>query len=433
MRLDPQQVTVVRSRAAAEAVMAPPPAQYGIVSPEVTVSPVYQSLLRLLLGMGLDAARFGGDEWNPLGALLSPGERVVIKPNLVFHEHYKGGQLHGVVTDPRLIRAAADLVFRAIGPEGHLTIGDAPLQSADWSILCERTGLGQLPDFYARRGLRCELRDFRTVESRSHKGLKLNVRCLQGDPEGYRAVNLGSASMHQSREWRQFRVTNYDPTTMRTHHNAEQHEYLVSGSLLAATTVINIAKLKTHRKSGLTGPLKNLVGINGCKDWLPHHTKGSKAEGGDEYSRPATWKRLSTWLVEREETAGAAALKQSWNVLRRGLWVTGKKLTSDHTWEGSWYGNDTLWRTILDLNRAALYADANGTLQATPQRKFLVLVDALLAGEGEGPMAPSPVPMGVLLGEPMLLRSNCRRRVWPVGPRIGSRWWLTPLSHIPFR
>jgi uncharacterized protein (DUF362 family) len=371
---------------------------FGLTTAEVITSPVYRSLVDLFSAMGLDADRVGTSKWNPLQDLLSPGERVLIKPNLVFHEHYKGGLLHGVVTDPRLIQAMADFVFRAIGPEGMLVIGDAPLQSANWPVLCERTGLSLLPDFYARQGLRCELRDFRTVGTTNRSGLKLDLKRLTGDPGGYAPVDLGAHSAHQGRPWETMRVTNYDPATMRTHHNGARHEYLISGTLLQSTTVINMAKLKTHRKAGLTGPLKNLVGINGCKDWLPHHTKGSVQEGGDEYSGRAFWKQLSTWLVEREETSVHDGAKRAWNTLRKSVWIAGKRLASDTSWEGSWHGNDTLWRTIVDLNRAARFADADGVLHPAPQRKFFVIVDALLAGEGEGPMAPSPAPMGVLLG-----------------------------------
>jgi uncharacterized protein (DUF362 family) len=396
--IDPAAVFALRSPAAALEVMRTPLPGFGLTEDDFASNPVPQAVGTLFAAMGLDRERLGQPDWNPLGDLLTPGERVAIKPNLVFHEHYKGGRLHGVVTDPRLIRAVADFVFRAIGPEGELVIGDAPLQSADWNLLCGRTGLRDLPGFYARQGLRCELRDFRTVESTNRGGLKLDRKRLEGDAGGYRPVDLGAQSAHQGRPWETMRVTNYDPTAMRAHHNGERHEYLISGSLLDATAVINLAKLKTHRKAGLTGPLKNLVGINGCKDWLPHHTKGSTTDGGDEYSHRALWKQLSTWLVEREETSDSQAAKRGWNTLRKSVWLAGRRLASDTSWEGSWHGNDTLWRTIIDLNRAARYADAQGKLQPTPQRKFLVIVDALLAGEGEGPMAPSPVPMGVLLG-----------------------------------
>jgi uncharacterized protein (DUF362 family) len=412
--IDARDVAVLQSKQAEQEALGPAVHQYGILSPAAQDSPVYQATAALLR---LPAVGDPGHPDNPLGKQLSAGQTVVIKPNLVFHEHYRGGLLHGVVTDPRIIRAVADFVFRAIGPEGRLVIGDAPLQSANWELLCERTGLGGLPDYYARQGLRCDLRDFRTLATQRQGGLKMQPRKLAGDPAGYRAVDLGPDSLHQGGNWQRFRVTNYDPEAMQSHHNGERHEYLLAASILSADVVINLSKLKTHRKSGLTGPLKNLVGINGCKDWLPHHTKGSAASGGDEYRAGAAWKSLSTWLVEREEGTASEALKRSLHGLRRSIWFAGKQMAADLTWEGSWTGNDTLWRTILDLNRAALYADAQGRLQPEPQRRFLALVDAVLAGQGEGPMAPAPAPRGLLLGgwcPAAVERSAVKAAGWPV-------------------
>lgn len=398
MPIDPKRVIAVHSHDAKSEVERPPEPGFGLAGEGVKGSAVYRALEALFVSWGLDRNRAGSSYWNPLGDFLAPGERVLIKPNLVYHKHYRGGLLHSVVTDPRLVRAAADYVFRAIGPTGKLIIGDAPLQSADWEELCEQTGLGRLASHYTRQGFDCELRDFRTLSSVSEKGLKVAARRLAGDPAGYCAVDLGTHSMHAGRNWESYRVTNYDPSAMKSHHNAARHEYLVSRSLLESSVVINMSKLKTHRKTGLTGPLKNLIGINGCKDWLPHHTKGSTEAGGDEYRRNSAWKQLSTWLVEHEETVQNEVAKRGWSALRRSLWMAGRRLDPDPSWEGSWYGNDTLWRTILDLNRASYYADSSGVLRPTRQRRFLAITDALLAGEGEGPMAPDPVPMGVLLG-----------------------------------
>ena len=72
--------------------------------------------------------RMGLPSENPLGAVLRRGQRVVVKPNLVFHRHYRGGGLEALITAPGLIRAVCDRVFEAIGREGELTLGDAPLQ-----------------------------------------------------------------------------------------------------------------------------------------------------------------------------------------------------------------------------------------------------------------------------------------------------------------
>ena len=69
----------------------------------------------------------------------------------------------------------------------------------------------------------------------------------------------------------------------------------------------------------------------------------------------------------------------------------------DDYYEGSWYGNDTIPRTIVDLNKIIKFADKNGILQLIPQRQNLTIVDAIIAGEKEGPLEPSPKPCGTLI------------------------------------
>jgi hypothetical protein len=65
--------------------------------------------------------------------------------------------------------------------------------------------------------------------------------------------------------------------------------------------------------------------------------------------------------------------------------------------EGSWAGNDTVWRMTLDLNRILLYGRTDGTLADEPQRQVVTFVDAVVAGQGDGPLAPSPLPLGLAL------------------------------------
>src|SRR5690606_2650770 len=62
--------------------------------------------------------------------------------------------------------------------------------------------------------------------------------------------------------------------------------------------VINLPKLKTHKKTGVTLSLKNLVGINGDKNWLPHHSLGSVGEGGDEFPDSRLIDRLRSRATE---------------------------------------------------------------------------------------------------------------------------------------
>lgn len=45
------------------------------------------------------------------------------------------------------------------------------------------------------------------------------------------------------------------------------------------------------------------------------------------------------------------------------------EITDKKYWKGSRYGNDTIWRKIIDLNRIMIYADQNGIMTDKVQRK----------------------------------------------------------------
>lgn len=62
-------------------------------------------------------------------------------------------------------------------------------------------------------------------------------------------------------------------------------------------------KPKAHRKAGITGAMENLVGINGSKDWLPHHRRGSKFDRGDEYLNRNLFKEINVLLQEKIDVA----------------------------------------------------------------------------------------------------------------------------------
>ncbi len=62
----------------------------------------------------------------------------------------------------------------------------------------------------------------------------------------------------------------------------------------------------------------------------------------------------------------------------------------------TWYGNDTVWRMVMDLNLIATYGKLDGTLSDLPQRTMYTLCDAIVGGQNEGPLYPEPLPSGVL-------------------------------------
>jgi uncharacterized protein (DUF362 family) len=355
-----------------------------------------------MMVLGLDADHADSANWNPLGELVRPGQKVLIKPNLVNHTHLGGGEYDAVVTHGSLIRCILDYVGLALKGHGAIIVGDAPVQSADFSKTVERTGLAQLCE-HASKVWRVpvSLRDFRlsSVELNSQSHI-IKRRVMKGDEGGYRVIDLGKKSLlapigHYADR---FRVTNYNCYEMRLHHNSHVNEYLVPKSVLEADVFINLPKLKTHRKVGITAALKNVVGINGHKDWLPHHRYGALSEGGDEYREPSFLKRFVTHFVESIDENPRGILN---SCRRLAIRVADRLIyhtSADPFSEGSWYGNDTIWRTVLDLNRLLVYADKEGMMQETPQRRCFTIVDAVVAGDGEGPLEPNARPLGLLAG-----------------------------------
>ena len=162
--------------------------------------------------------------------------------------------------------------------------------------------------------------------------------------------------------------------------------------------MINLPKLKTHKKAGVTCALKNLIGINGNKEFLPHHRVGGAASGGDCYPQRSAVKRALEYIADRRNQTASRAAATLWYAttlaLTRILKVKGDRLG----FEGSWSGNDTIWRTCLDLNRILVFGRADGTMADTPQRRVIHLVDGIVAGHADGPLAPQALPLGVLMG-----------------------------------
>ncbi len=360
----------------------------------------YDAVRETLHLLQLDDEHYGHPDWNPLGELVSPGQLVAIKPNLVMSRHLRGGNLNCVITHGSVIRAVIDYVCLALRGRGRIVIGDAPLQMADFDDICERNGLNEIAH-YARGtyGVDVEVVDFRRVRAVIDRGHVVRVDERNGDPRGYVVVDLAEASMLAgvSDASDRFRVTCYDADAVGQHHDEHKNEYLVSGSILQADCVISISKLKTHRKAGMTAALKNVVGINGHKDWLPHHRCGATNERGDEYLHASASKRLSARLAE-QALQSRPELRRALGKLSVAAGAAAKRVSRDPYTEGSWYGNDTLWRTVLDLNRVLLYADRTGVLRPDVQRHCLHLVDGIISGEGEGPLEPNAKVCGMMLG-----------------------------------
>ena len=371
--------------------------------PERTASEndVYHLIRAGFHALGYDAAHYGKPEWNPLGEIIRPGMTVLVKPNWVLHENDDPSHdMNCVVTHPSVIRAVLDYVFLALKGTGRVIVGDAPIQICHFEDLHESMGYNRLWAFYREKGVSLEIQDFRGLvahETTSRKSV------LRNQSTGI-VVDLGGQSLFA--DWSRekidrMRVTNYATGLMKRHHSEQKHEYMINPSVLEADVVLNLAKPKSHRKSGLTACAKNFVGACMRKEDLPHHTVGSKAEDGDEYNKKSALHRLQSRLLDQKndsEYAGERRFffyKWLYKCIRAVQKLSGAE-KRDFS-EGSWYGNDTIWRTIVDLNRILRFADKSGALRTTPQRTIFNVCDMIVAGEGEGPLKPSPKPMGVIV------------------------------------
>ncbi len=59
------------------------------------------------------------------------------------------------------------------------------------------------------------------------------------------------------------------------------------------------------------------------------------------------------------------------HLVERGVKASGRVVRfPDPYREGSWYGNDTVWRMVHDLHTVLFYADAEGVVRDVPQRRY---------------------------------------------------------------
>jgi uncharacterized protein (DUF362 family) len=341
--------------------------------------------------------------WLPLSS--QKRSKVTLKPNWVrhFNEQDRG-------QPERLVETLTSCdVLAAIASEArHVTsdkviVADAPQFDTDWNKLWERHGLEKLAATLNELApeLAPEIRDLRQEAVVTDENDVILSRTMQmADPEGYQIVNVGPFSAFRASgfDFQRIRGADYDATETISHHSGGVHEYCVSGTILHSDLVINVPKVKTHKKSGVTLCLKNLVGINGNKNYLPHHRAGRPEDGGDEFPGGSgnVYRRLRAWAIDHARPLMNNPLVLP--MIRRLRAVDVKTRPDTLIRNGNWWGNDTIWRMILDLNRVLLYADREGQMQTTPQRETFHVMDGIVAGDGEGPMAVDRKEMGLVIG-----------------------------------
>lgn len=362
----------------------------------ISITTALMFLHRLFKDAGLDSAHYGSAKWNPLGDIIGDGQKVLLKPNwVVDRNHLRNGSFECLVTHTSVIEAVLEYLIKT--RPSQIIVGDAPIQGCDFEVLSQKCKLNDIKTRFEQMGYNISIRDFRMTKMLNGRYGDKTEFCR--DLNDYYLFDLGNTSWLTpiTTKNTEFRVTQYNPDKLKENHHSGTHRYLISREVIDADVVINLPKLKTHKKAGITGALKNMVGINGFKEYLPHHRKGGILKGGDCYYKGGWLKNLAENCLDKANKCKTDYCRYCYfNIAAIVNKLDTVFFKGDRSIDGSWYGNDTVWRMSLDLQRILHYGKNDGTIADTFQRKVITITDAIIAGDGEGPLSPSPVPLGIM-------------------------------------
>lgn len=377
---------------------------------------VYDAVRQSLKHLGLDEDNYGTKNGSPFRDFIKPGYKVVIKPNLVTDAPNQDA----ITTHGSVIRPIIDYVWKALEGKGEICVCDAPEVGANFYEIVTQNGLDELIHRLRTRGINVFLEDLR-----ARKVIKKNEVWVDEFEDPVKAkqavvVDLKEQSFFHDTNVNLKRIGegSYGRNQIVIHHRQGSHTYRISKYILDADVVISVPKLKTHKKAGLTCCLKNLVGINVDKDYLPHFTFGPANLGGDEFPRIAVWripilqifKFLRLVLLGYFRKYTARTISSIAGIMNKIHFKMENQSPTRHVdpaekiyhlitgtdYAGAWQGNETIWRMILDLNRIFLYSDRYGNLHHSKQRKVFYIVDGFIAGVRNAPMTPHVIKPGVV-------------------------------------
>jgi len=372
---------------------------------------VYELVRNLFYTMGMDAANYGTKKWNPFGSIIKKGDKVVIKPNWVLDvsEH----DINALIANMSIIRAIVDYSWIACGSQGKIDILESPIEVTDWQNLMYVTKADSTVEYLKSKAVNIDLQDIRTDWLTNKDvinlfGWRFKVfyrKKLPGTKKGFIHVDLKRDSLlteviDKANQFRSIHLMTDNKVNYM--HNKDKNAYVIPREILESNVFINVPKLKTHRKAGITLAMKNLVGMIDHKDWHPVYTKGTPEQGGDEgptkrslFARFGDWASLIyfTKKINFGFSFRPPGVERYWR----------KKTEMDlhkqqNVRQGNWYMGNTIWRVIYDLNMILMHADKDGNMQEKNQRKFFCVVDGIISGEKFGPLNSVPKKTGVLIG-----------------------------------
>lgn len=245
-----------------------------------TDNPIYDMVRSAMAGLDLDKVHFGTPDWNPLGDIISPGDTVLVKPNIVKHCDSLS-QYECTLTHPCIVRAVID--YCIIARAGKIIIGDAPIQGANIEKIKSDYYYNDILSFYRSKGIEIDFIDFRDLIVKSEHGIIKTIKPSNENSGEYIKVDLGKYSKHYiPGKSARYETCGYTDESINNYHQKEKHQYVITKKVLEADVIINLPKPKTHRFAGITGAQKNFVGTCADKESLPHFKQGAKNVRGGE-------------------------------------------------------------------------------------------------------------------------------------------------------
>ena len=322
---------------------------------------VKDSLMKLFLDLGYPKE-------NPLRNIVKPGDTVFIKPNWVASRWRAScdhvDDLYSVITHPSILEAIADFTAEALQGEGKIIIADNPSIDADFNELMEHTQIKEM--LQGKYDCELEIKDLRPLicDDLKNYGKKDLMVSQDGDDQGTIEINLGKESMLYGLDPQRFRGVFDERDETVASHTGETQLYTFARSFYDADVYISIPKLKAHQKVGATLNLKGLVGSVTNKNQLVHWQIGYPEIHGDEYPTKEAYE-------------------------------ASKKAKVTH--RGSWPGNDTIWRMVVDLYKG----------MKMKERKYFSVVDGIIGGQGQGPFCPHSKKSNTLIAGEDLFAVDC--------------------------
>ncbi len=331
--------------------------------------------------------------------------KIVLKPNLVREAHLeRPGQWEYVITHPAVVSAVLRKVLSMMPSGGRISIIDGPEFSSSFEKILSYYPIEVWKAEAAEKNVEIEIIDLRDEVWIDDGNVVVKRSKNSGDPRGSTQSDLTedlSEFHNHIRSKKGYYGADSDIEETNRAHNGKNNFYRVSRTVIECDLFINLPKLKTHKKAGITCCLKNLVGINTYRNYLPHCSLGLHEEGGDQFYLSGTKQRIEGALMPliHQYIRTSPVLSRFFSPFMR----LGKKIFGNNRETirgGAWYGNDTIWRMILDINKVLMYSNPDGALRPDKpefRKKYIAVVDAIICGEGNGPKIPDPKKMNYII------------------------------------